>query len=70
MNDALDIHKGTSSKNKMFTNDMIAIIEATQRFLTKYDCKLNRDEVLHDIEICQPIYKKMYKVIFNEIKNV
>lgn len=68
VNDALEIHKNTSSKNKMFTNDMIEIIDATQRFLTKYDCQLNKDEVLHDIEICQPIYKRMYEVIFKEIK--
>lgn len=68
VNDASEIYKSTSSNNKMFTNDMIAIIESVQRFLTKFDCQLNKDEVLHDIEICQPIYKKMYKIIFDEIK--
>lgn len=70
INYALEIHKSTSSKNKMFTNDMNEIIEATQRFLTKYDCQLNKGEVLHDIEICQPIYKKMLKIIFEEIKKI
>lgn len=69
INYALEIHKGTS-KNKMFTSDMIEILEYTQRFLSKYDCQLNKDEVLSDIEICQPIYKKMLKIIFDEIKKI
>lgn len=67
VNDALELYKSTKNDGK-FTNDIQAIIEATQRFLTKYDCQLNRDEVLTDIEICQPIYRKMYKIIFDEIK--
>lgn len=68
LSDALEIYKSTAINDQKFMNDIKAIIEATQRFLTKYDCQLNKDEVLHDIDICQPIYKKMYEIIFKEIK--
>ena len=67
LHNAQEIYSATS-KNKDFKNDIESLIKAVQKYMTAFDCQLNKDEVIGDIDICQPIYKKMMTVIFNEIK--
>ena len=57
-----------TTKEVNFTSDFTDLIAAVQRFMIKFDCQLNPDEVINDIPICIPIYKKMCDVIFENVK--
>ena len=52
-----------TAKEHLFMNDIIELIASVQRFLLGFDCQLSPDEEIRDIEICNPIYKKMCDVI-------
>lgn len=52
-----------TSKEVNFTSDFTDLIASVQRFMLKFDCQLNPDEVIKDIPICDPIYKKMCDLI-------
>lgn len=56
-----------TTKEVKFTNDITDLIAAVQRFILKFDCQLNPDEDIKDIEICTPIYKRMCDVIAENI---
>ena len=51
------------SKEVNFTSDFTDLIASVQRFMLNFDCQLNQDEVIKDIPICDPIYKKMCDLI-------
>ena len=57
-----------TAKEHLFMNDIIELIASVQRFLLNFDCQLNPDEEIRDIEICTPIYKRMCDVIAENIK--
>ena len=57
-----------TTKEVNFTSDFTDLIAAVQRFMIKFDCQLNPEEVIKDIPICIPIYKKMCDVIFENVK--
>ena len=52
-----------TSKEVNFTSDFTDLIASVQRFMLNFDCQLNPDEVIKDIPICDPIYKKMCDLI-------
>ena len=52
-----------TTKEVNFTSDFTDLIASVQRFMLKFDCQLNPDEVIKDIPICDPIYKKMCDLI-------
>ena len=56
-----------TTKEVNFTSDLTDLIAAVQRFILKFDCQLNPDEDIKDIEICTPIYKRMCDVIAENV---
>ena len=57
-----------TTKEVNFTSDFTDLIASVQRFMIKFDCQLNPEEIINDIPICTPIYKKMCDVIFENVK--
>jgi len=57
-----------TTKEVNFTSDFTDLIASVQRFMIKFDCQLNPEEIINDIPICIPIYKKMCDVIFENVR--
>ena len=57
-----------TTKEVNFTSDFTDLIASVQRFMIKFDCQLNPEEIINDIPICTPIYKKMCDVIFENVR--
>lgn len=57
-----------TTKEVNFTSDFTDLIASVQRFMIKFDCQLNPEEIIKDIPICIPIYKKMCDVIFENVR--
>ena len=56
-----------TTKEVNFTSDLTDLIAAYQQFILKFDCQLNPDEDIKEIESVTPIYKKMCDVIAENI---
>ena len=57
-----------TTKEVNFTSDFTDLIASVQRLMIKFDCQLNPEEIIKDIPICIPIYKKMCDVIFENVR--
>lgn len=57
-----------TSKEQNFINDILELIAAVQRFLLKFDCQLNPEEVIVDIPVCESIYKRMCDLLYEQLK--
>ena len=56
-----------TTKELNFTSDLTDLIAAYQQFILKFDCQLNPDEDIKEIESVTPIYKKMCNIIAENI---